>query len=1008
MVGEGYKYNNISDVQSGFDMSGSRPSVQGNVTEFMAGGKSEKSIHNHSDVFINEIDKQCYRIGCYALVVWALLTALSYALHWESLERLTGAERKAPTLACLFLGMTCVTTVIPIVLKGKKRSHSGVLFAALVVQFIAFLTDFMLAFIPVPICIHPFSGTRIYLLRWCEWSPLAFVMTFLTECCRASPSEIELQDQRNSCGERISHLLSSIREHNAITSINHTANASGDNTSPRGDSDRDLQMEHSLEESRRNRKREVELHVMEDLRPSYVLAYSQGLSTFCGWLFPHLHNVWVHAAVMVISCLLFSKILIRTYERGQALKKMKVSESVGEIELYNWARLSHQLQRTCAILWTVLVICYFFYTFGPMFFTSAVFQTSSLPMMVECVIDVVYKAIYMLIIVDVHDMIFDPKMRAVRRLEELQQMMGVVWENSSDVICISVKGFNGDVSTILSPTYQNIYSKSAANHEVDQIGQQVIAFDLDTTQFDNLSTISDAELQKTKIVPTNVYDLDFGKEHAFSSASANVSEKDDLGSMAQLVSIFIYLVVVLSSEILTDFFTFFTKVIRSWKAKNEGETLVLMHDLKRMDGEKPQPIQCEANISVMEENVLVIVVRDISERFRRFEAEKRVISETTARRKDAAANRFTRHEVKNGLLAAIGLCDSLNEVTGGGVPIEFGPQDSMDLIGLANASMSSSENSGQEPSNRTRNIWELGKTLNEVLDTVLAEAMARDVIHEVYEPKLEKVNLPKILSTTMNPSTNKERKRRFPIITYPNPLPEFSSDPQLWKYIYRNAISNACKYGKIGGKVTTELKWDKVTSLLTLNVINEPGENHRDILAMGDNASSIIFSPIERLKFGASDSYSAGDGAWIMNKCALTLGGECSIKVSFWDFRQLHFAIPYLKSSCYFYSFSSKMIKLFSVFPVRLRFLMQKKQKCSGKLMQLLNCHIIFMELQLTIQRSSEDSWQSSLGLSASPMLEFISSGKKHQKLVGLKTGHRISYLTIPLISSCLSWTKIW
>lgn len=329
-----------------------------------------------------------------------------------------------------------------------------------------------------------------------------------------------------------------------------------------------------------------------------------------------------------------------------------------------------------------------------------------------------------------------------------------------------------------------------------------------------------------------------------------------------------------------------------------------MHDLKRMDGEKPQPIQCEANISVMEENMLVIVVRDISERFRRFEAEKRVISETTARRKDAAANRFTRHEVKNGLLAAIGLCDSLNEVTGGGVPIELGRQDSLtDLMsgfGEASASISSLENSSRETSDRTRNIWELGKTLNEILDTVLAEAMARDVIHEVYEPKLEKVNLPKVLSTTMNPSTNKERKRRFPIITYPVPLPEFSSDPQLWKYIHRNAISNACKYGKVGGKVTTEVKWDEVTNLLTLNVINEPGENHKDIVAMGDDSNAIIFSPRKRLKVhshidssGTSASHSAGDGAWIMNKCAITLGGECSMKVSFWDFRQLHFTIPY-------------------------------------------------------------------------------------------------------------------
>ena len=88
-----------------------------------------------------------------------------------------------------------------------------------------------------------------------------------------------------------------------------------------------------------------------------------------------------------------------------------------------------------------------------------------------------------------------------------------------------------------------------------------------------------------------------------------------------------------------------------------------MHDLTKKEGYTREQIQCEANVTRMEENSLIIVVRDISERFRRFEAEKRIVSETTARLKDEAANRFTKHEVKNGLLAAIGLCDSLREAT---------------------------------------------------------------------------------------------------------------------------------------------------------------------------------------------------------------------------------------------------------------------------------------------------------------------------------------------------------
>jgi hypothetical protein len=43
-------------------------------------------------------------------------------------------------------------------------------------------------------------------------------------------------------------------------------------------------------------------------------------------------------------------------------------------------------------------------------------------------------------------------------------------------------------------------------------------------------------------------------------------------------------------------------------------------------------------------------------------------------------------------------------------------------------------------------IKELDSQLHQTLDTVLAEAMARDIIHEVYEPWLERVNIKDVLA----------------------------------------------------------------------------------------------------------------------------------------------------------------------------------------------------------------------------------------------------------------------
>ena len=474
-------------------------------------------------------------------------------------------------------------------------------------------------------------------------------------------------------------------------------------------------------------------------------------------------------------------------------------------------------------------------------------------------------------------------------------MMSVVWENSSDVIGLSIKKSAGGVITLLSPTFLKLYndsdcnnhnsSSSSSSNDNDnsddgggynggssksqfEISSKGAAFELDAKYFtssndnDNNDGTKDnndnqdkdnndqSHHQPTKILPSSVSEVEFGNMmdsakrmmDGVTSTGSSSPKKEELGPISELV-------------------------VKAWRLKND--TNMLLHDLVRKRNDIEETIRCEANITRLEENALVIVVRNISERFHRFEAEKKAVSETTARKKDAAVNRFTRHEVKNGLLAAIGLCDNLKECL------------------QSNNNKSEIEgNKDDRDTTEKRILFDLDKTLHEILDTVLAEAMARDVIHEVYEPKHERVNITQLIQTTSNNTVTADSMERFPIVTEPSPLPDMELDPQLLKYIHRNATSNACKYGKRGGIVLTEIKWDREEGVLYMNVINLPGNKHDEILKLGNLASEIIFSPARRLSIHSDSksnvttaSHSSGDGAWVMHKCAKTLGGNCDIKV---------------------------------------------------------------------------------------------------------------------------------
>lgn len=501
----------------------------------------------------------------------------------------------------------------------------------------------------------------------------------------------------------------------------------------------------------------------------------------------------------------------------------------------------------------------------PWFAPAGSFLASpSLPMVSQTFTDVVLKVFYLSFIVSLHEQVFDEGARAKRRLEELRQRM---WDSSSDVLAISVRSLSGIVTTMVSPTFFKMLREGKASKrnlqtEVLPAYDRGMLFELSQK---DLESLLDDPTSTPQLVP-KLYDFDFGglnlqqikkKVHVpFSHEITKLLGHKEMEALATLIA-------------------------RSWRC-HKRDTLLSHELVLRNEDQILATIQCEAKVTRLEESALFVVVRDISERFRRFEAEKKAVEESTARRKDSEANRFTRHEVKNGLLAALGLSDSLAET----MKVAAGPLEKLkEGVNDENAEDISKLCTVQD--NVSSIVKELDSAIHEVLETILTEAMARDVIHELYVPKLEKVEMVPLLSS-MSRHT-KGNIERFPVTASPDPFPALLFDPQLLKCIHRNAISNACKYGKFGGLISTQLTYDVASNILKMDVTNEPGDNHEDIMKLGAEGATSVFTPGYRLhsKLGGGDKkssigrQSSGDGAWIMQQCAKTLGGECSI-----DFRE--------------------------------------------------------------------------------------------------------------------------
>lgn len=330
-----------------------------------------------------EIDKLFPRAAILAFFTWLTLLIGVYACTDSSQWRyLQGAEQQAAVLAACCVGLSATLLIVPL-LVHRRTNMSGIVRAALVTQFVAVTTNLLLAFAPVPVLIDPITLAPVYLLRWCEWTALSGLMTFLSE-------SIDL-DKRP-----------------------------GRFTWP------------------------------------VATALAQSLSCLCGIVFPFCPDLLSWIVVMIVSFVTYFAMFPRCWIKARNLAQTSRGSTFLSMEQYDRMEFAYQLMVVCTIVWTVLVVVYFV----NMIIYRCVSETHwirhpGLAMMVDTFFDVLAKAFYMKLIVDVHSAVFDREARAQRQLSELRRLMSVLWDSSSDVICISVSQ-DDKITSMLSPSFATL------------------------------------------------------------------------------------------------------------------------------------------------------------------------------------------------------------------------------------------------------------------------------------------------------------------------------------------------------------------------------------------------------------------------------------------------------------------------------------------------------------------------------------------------------------------------
>mmetsp|Transcript_42236 Transcript_42236/g.95511 ORF Transcript_42236/g.95511 Transcript_42236/m.95511 type:complete len:964 (-) Transcript_42236:192-3083(-) len=723
------------------------------------------------------VDKLCFRVALYAVAAWLILITYMYAIFAEKREFLMPTEQAAAGFGAAVLTTSLVMRTVNSCTQPRRRSSrphstSGVTFSMNIVNLIAATTNWIMYFFKVPIVVDQITGCRVHLLRCCEWTVLAFLMTFVVESIDTRDSSLP-----------------------------------------------------------------------------FWMAATQCLSTAGLLVLPFISTRLVWATTMAFSFFLFSAILIRFRTKYSADSATKQSQhkalhdrpppSLEEVESLERLEIAKWLLGICCVCWSLFVVNYGFaagFAFA-LRFAGRDSLSSCWPFIWDVCVDVAAKMLYASVIFEANESLFDPLVRTERRLAELRSLVTLVWQSSSDALGtssrVSQTATSCVVSATVSPTIMKLGELPATQREEEGRNFEHAA--------ETLENIYDDEVLQVKRISYI--------DHEVGDKARNMENREgdehcwEIG-FADLVR---RMWAVCDGEIPEDApFPHIEDGHSTDDEQDDARVMTLNHQFRSL--RSGELVHCEAKISRQSRWRVVFVVRDVTDRVLHHQAEKRLVEES------ANVNRFIRHEVKNGLLEGIALCDDLSE---------------MSKLEQCLPAPNSEENQTIEAQ-----FADLSLILNGTLNTVLSETMARDLTQSVYIPKPEWVDLKTLLT-----SLSKHIVLEFA----PAAFPSLFVDPHLIYCIYRNAVSNAAKYGEKNGEINVLVESDEPTSTLTIRVVNQPGAESGVLLAhTQDFVEAAVFERGTRIHSAspASAALSSGNGGWIMQKVASALGGVIGIVFS--------------------------------------------------------------------------------------------------------------------------------
>jgi hypothetical protein len=353
-------------------------------------------------------------------------------------------------------------------------------------------------------------------------------------------------------------------------------------------------------------------------RDAILISLAQSVSCLGGLIFPFCPGPISWGFWMTVSMVTYLAMFWRVHAKRRLYlaERRKVGRSFIDKEHLDRVEFAYHLIVACCFFWTVLVIVYFINMALHLSLSPDhpwLQRDFSLAMLCDTVFDVLAKGIYMKLIVDVHFCVFDAEGRAQRQLGELRSLMSVLWDSSSDAIVISAR--SGDrVTSLLSPSFVRLAELPVPEQLVDRRGMALL-LEVEcqnrgvTSSPDNPQGASGFEIVSGSFVDCS--EIPYGGlrgERMLAEADFNSNRSHE---KALEVS---------------------DLICAAWNHSDlSNSEAVLMFQLCAR--------RCEVKVSPHTDEMLVAVIRDVTERFKRLEAERKAHVEMVARQKEAQSVR---------------------------------------------------------------------------------------------------------------------------------------------------------------------------------------------------------------------------------------------------------------------------------------------------------------------------------------------------------------------------------